>query len=859
MKINYFLRIVAISLAMICQLPSHAQKKLPTVKAPHIVMSANELNLDYKDTTFCLDIMSNVDYTIRTSEEWIAPVKEDKNSNTVYFSVPWNMYSSPRTATVTLTDPDQKTSRNLTVIQSGDRSAEFVKGDTKVKVTSGTASSFQGSEGIENTFDGNMSTIYHSSWDNSGANYFPITLTYNFTNEEQIDYMVYNPRQSGSNGLFKEVEVWYSTVENTNLVKYTDIDMKGSSTATQINFTPSIIHPTRIQLVVQSGSGDGQGFASCAEMEFFKAVSNTSGDYAVFANNEMTALKPEVTLEQIQSLSNLFVKRLALAIYSGTYSTEFRFAEYEAYPTLDETSSWMKTSSYNSFENPTGIYFDKGESMVILVDNPGEEAVQLRVQNFGTKDPAGSTYTLKNGINKITATNRGNGYISYYTSNYKTAPKVKIHFVMGKENGYFDRGRHTNEDWKRFLANACSDIMDMRGYRCQIAYPVQSFRNACPANGEELAARYDSIVYREHEIMGLNKYNKVPKNRQFSRVVPSGYFADGIGAGIGAGSEEDIIRLNGFQYWGIGHELGHVNQIRPGLKWVSTTEVTNNIYSAWVQFSLGNRQDLRLEHENPGSGWANDFMNGIGGRFNCYLNFGIRMGNNWLCQEGPDYYGQALFGTPARRNYDHFVKLVPMWQIQLYFHQAGFSPDIYAKVSERMRTMDLSNYSNGQLQLNFMRTLIDSTGQDVTDFFVKAGMLKPINRVLEDYSYGTMTITQAQCDELITYAQKYPKPASPVIYYISGNNWQIYKNQLPLEGTFGQGVTSNGTLRRVNHSIWKNVVAYETYKDNELVRITISGRGCTDFSITDVDYPAGSTRIEAIDWLGNKTLVYGTR
>lgn len=203
MRFNYLLRIVAMTLAMICLLSSHAQKKLPTVMAPHILMSANALTLDYKDTTFSLDVMSNVDYTIQTSEEWITPVKDDKNANIVYFAVPWNMYSSARTATVTLKDADQQMSRTLTLTQSGDRSAEFVKGDTKIKVTSGTASSFQAGEGIESSFDGNMSTNYHSSWDNSAPNYFPITLTYNFTNEEQIDYMIYNPVNRDTTDILK--------------------------------------------------------------------------------------------------------------------------------------------------------------------------------------------------------------------------------------------------------------------------------------------------------------------------------------------------------------------------------------------------------------------------------------------------------------------------------------------------------------------------------------------------------------------------------------------------------------------------------------------------------------------------------
>lgn len=730
---------------------------------------------------------------------------------------------------------------------------EIIAQDSKLIPSGAWTSSAQSGEGIEKSYDGDMSTLYHSKWSNSNPNYFPITLDYYFENPGQMDYLIYHPRKSGSNGNFHEVELWYQLTEDETFIKHGDFDFEGTNNPFTITFDEPLNNPVCIRFIVKSGSG---GFASCAEMEFCRYADHGT-NFDIFEDNTCTRLKPGVTMADIVSLSYLPVQRLAIDIFNGNYSTEFRCAEFEPYPTISQTSSWMKTSGYNPFENPTGIYFDEDETMIIIVDNPGNEKIALKIQNFGTQDPAGSQYPLRNGINVITAQNRGLGYVSYYTTNYETAPNVKIHFAMGKENGYFDRGRHTNEDWKRMLANACSDIMDVRGYRCQIAYPTAAFRATSPDNGEIIAEMYDNVIYYEHEIMGLNYYNKVPKNRQFSRVVPSGMFADGIGAGIPVGSINNYIIPSATDFWGLGHELGHVNQIRPGLKWVSTGEVTNNIYSAWVQFMLGNRNNLRLEHENHGGN--DDNMNGIGGRFNAYLNNGIRLGENWLCQEGPDFNQQAEFGTPPRRNYDHFVKLCPMWQIQLYFHQAGYSPNIYAKVSEKVRNTDETSFTNGELQLNFMRNVCDFTGQDVTDFFVKCGMLKPINKYLEDYSPGWLTITQEQCDELIAYASKYPKPESPVIYYINGNNWEVYKYKRPMEGTFGNGTQLNGTLVKVNHSVWKNTVAYETYSGNQLVRITMSGRGYRDNSYTDVLYPQGSTRIEAIDWQGNKTLVYGNR
>lgn len=80
--------------------------------------------------------------------------------------------------------------------------------------------------------------------------------------------------------------------------------------------------------------------------------------------------------------------------------------------------------------------------------------------------------------------------------------------------------------------------------------------------------------------------------------------ADGVGAAFYTSTMKDLANpdLVREKRWGITHELGHVNQVRPGFKWVSTSEVTNNMYSAWVQYTF-TPQRLRLEHEAVNGVW----------------------------------------------------------------------------------------------------------------------------------------------------------------------------------------------------------------------------------------------------------------
>lgn len=342
----------------------------------------------------------------------------------------------------------------------------------------------------------------------------------------------------------------------------------------------------------------------------------------------------------------------------------------------------------------------------------------------------------------------------------------------------------------------------------------------------------------------------------FGRTVESGYFADGIGIGIAKdamrqAADEKIIR----EYiWGPAHEFGHVNQIRPGLKWLGTTEVTNNVYSALVSYHYTGK--ISLETENC---YIDTSHRELGGRMNCFLTYGIAHGQPWMFQ-----FGQDKMTGYAETGGDHIVKLCPLWQLMLYYRLSDGASwqkhDWYADVAQIVRETDDANFTNGQHQLNFMRNTMDVIGEDLTDFFIKAGMLKPIDKTFDDYGVGTITITEEDVAELVDYAKKYPKPASPVIYYISSQSLPAYVNRLPVQGTFGAGITDNGNdTFTISHNIWKNVAVFETYRGETLDRVAMVGTDSPDRSTTLVRYPAGSTRIEAVAWDGTRTLVYGSR
>lgn len=464
-------------------------------------------------------------------------------------------------------------------------------------------------------------------------------------------------------------------------------------------------------------SAQEAGGASITE-EGLKAL-----DSNVFANEYMLALKPNVTRDRIARIKDPFVRGLATRMAEKKFDRKARALTAEPYEPVKDLAERLRTSQYSKFENPTGIFFEEGEDVLLVMGDPKGEKLNLVIHNFG-RDGGHSSYPLKEGVNIIRAKNKGLGYIEYFTPNYKKAPKVHLSILSGKVNGVFVGGVSKNSDWKKMLENSPTEVVDIVGSRVHLVYPVEELKQFCPDKGEELIALYDRIIGMEQQIMGLYKYRMLPKNRMFGRVIWNGFMhADGTGAAFHNGTMKEVgnpDRIPG-SAWGIAHEFGHVNQVRPAMKWVSTGEVTNNIYSAYVNYML-NPSSMRLEHERINGGDGNM----IGGRFNAYLNNGILKGENWLVQSGPD---KRSGGDNRPMVHDHFVKLAPLWQLELYFKVAGKgNPDFYPDIFYKAIKMDTRGKKDGELQLAFMKNACDAARQDLTDFFRKRACSSPLTR-----------------------------------------------------------------------------------------------------------------------------------
>lgn len=770
-----------------------------------ILLSPSSITVPAVGGNYSLTVTANVEYEIKIDNDWISAELATKAHEMADFGhilkfTP-NMGSAGRKAVLTVRDKggDSSLDENISITQNGmdeysSAGSDALKDDIEIPVTGGEASSYQNGEDLSKSYDGDMNTLYHSAYDNSSPSYFPITLTYDFAEGTDIDYLVYYPRtNSNPNGNFKQTEVLYK-LRGGDWVSYCEEDFQGASTASRVDFTPQLKNVEQIRLIVKSGAGDNQGFAACAEMKFYKNNPDKFDPLSLFTDLACTALKPGITDKEINDCKSIFFKNIALFMKNGKYPSEFRIQEYKAYPDPYIKARENKTSPYGYLDNPTGIFAKAGEEIIVLVDGLGQHQASLYLQNLdkpGGDGFYGLSYNLRDGINKITVTEKGLLYILYQDNDYRAAPAIKVHIASGEVNGYFDIRKHSASDWKKMLDGSKCEYFDVMGEYSHLTFPTQRFRDYT-SDGEKLIRSFDDIVRAEQEFMGLMKYHRTFPNRMHLIVVYKGHmYATAFYTAYNNTTLPnlcDVSKLTTGECWGPAHEIGHCNQTRPGFKWQGTTEVTNNVMSQYIQTVLF-KQPSRLQTEDMKDGTPN------------------RYARAWR-----DIIAAGASHAEFPNGSDVFCKLVPLWQLQLYFGEVlGRSPEktsdksgFYADIYEHIRSNpDLA--TAGEQQTEFVYICSKVAKLNLLDFFTKWGFLKPIDTIIDDYGKGPMKFDQARADEIIKRVNNLGYPAPDIaLEYISDNNKELFKTK---PAVIGGTASRNGDDIILNN--WKNVVVYE--------------------------------------------------
>lgn len=678
-------------------------------------------------------------------------------------------------------------------------------GSHKIKIASGTATSHHWADPIDKAFDGDYSTNYHSNWGNGGANYFPITLTFDLEEASNISYMMHYPRQNGYNGYFKVVDIQYST-DGVTFKDYIQKDFKGVSSPTRVDFSP-IRHEKikRVRLIVRSGYGDGQGFASAAEIEFHKSNPDAFNPLTLFTDASCTQLRPGITYEQIMSTDQVFFRDIARRMLQGTYPREFRIADYDAYPNpYNHLRTNKMRFAYSTMDNPTGIAVEAGETLVVMVgDTNGHEGLVLRVVDFyqgGTADGMDNRkdYALLPGLNKIKMNTKGLVYVVYLKETIAeadAAKPIKVHIATGTVNGYYNSQKPEHHGrFAQLLSKATHQYFDVLGRKAHLVFPTVQYRQNTGNRGDELIGIFDQMMEAEQELHGLVKYKRTFKNRMlFSPTYSSGAYmyaapertAYSPGT-FSVATNPDILRN---QIWGPAHEVGHMHQTAPAIMWWGMSECTVNIPSLYVQTTiLGKESRLQVE----GNGMTRYTM----------------AFTDIIAKESP--HGRIA---------DVFRKLVPFWQLELYFgkvlgqtpakqsDKGGFYPDVYEYARQHPHP-GYGEYYDGLNTIEFAYIASKVSGYNLIDFFTKWGFLRVVDEDMLEYTNKRrIKITQAQIDAVKQRIMAIPGIKSlgdMPLHYITDRTIEQFRTKASI---------IQGTATRDDRVItlynWQNVVAIE--------------------------------------------------
>lgn len=684
--------------------------------------------------------------------------------------------------------------------------------DTLITIASGEASSFQEGEGIEQSFDGDFSTLYHSLYrfpENDAPGYFPISLTYRFQKPETLDYLEYYPRTDGGiNGIFQKVEVWTQVAGEKEFHLITSADFKGSTMMERIEFPHTQKDIAAVKVVIKSGMGTGCGYASCAEMRFYRKANLNFNYTDIFTDSTCYALKPDITEHTINRIcSQPFFHNLAMHLLNNDYPGEFRVQEYKAWEDPNMQAQKNGTMPFSLYDNPTGIAAVEGEPLVVFVGHEAPKAKRLAmvIQNLNTKFDndgyGGQSYFLHRGLNVIYPNNSGLIYILYQSDTPESTPPVRIHFATGRVNGYFNAVKHVSPDgtsrWSELLARAGDKYFDVLSNHVHFTFRAEDFRRYVPDVNKLLAA-YDTLVCHEQEFAGLKKYNRWMNNRLYIHTT---YREMLYATPYHIGFQESQLplllcpdSLKGAHCWGPAHELGHVLQVSPSMKWTGMTEVTNNIQSMEIQRLWGNPSRLHTESRS---------MNG-------YNNIYEQAMNVAFVQKRPFAYLS-----------DWFDQLVPFWQLRLYLMDVCGKTDFYKDVYEasRLQNAQDTRLTSGQLQLEFVYNSCVAAGMDLRPFFEKWGWLQATERIYDDY-YGkdTITVNPADIELLNTRIKALHLPIpTHAAEYITDHTLNLYKHPQPFHpGT----VQINPETGEVCIKDASGAIAFEVYEDKKMIGVS---------------------------------------
>lgn len=698
----------------------------------------------------------NVDnWEAKVTDKWL---RATQFKNSLKISVDANIGSNRRTANVKVSSATKHYTITVTQYSASDI---VIEEDIQVKPYAGKASEEETDpdRSIEHSFDDKFiadgGVPYHSKWGQSAD--FPVILEYYFEGNTDIDYFIYHT--NSGNGTFGKFDVYTQTKENTEYVHQGsyDFNMRNSPSIASLK-TP--VKATKVKFEVHSGKN---GYVSCDEMQFFKKnKKNTLEEQllTVFTDITCSEIKPDVTQEQIEALPEFFIQT-ASALKDDSYNKwekEFRIREYCPYSSADEWADKLMTRKYGDLDNPTGIYVNEGDEVVVLVGNTHGQSISI--QNIGEETSKGyaqtsvngDIYPLKEGVNKLTAKQTGMLFVMYNTNiQNPDAQPIKIHIPLGggKVCGFFSLKEHqTNEKYKELIDKADYKYFCVIGNAIILYFHHKQLKAAVPYDILSSIELWDNMIQWQQELMGIEDVHPKQMNNHIFAISPEGGYMWASEGRIGFVYTVlgDILRksylMASRNSWGPAHEIGHVHQ--GAINWASTTESSNNLFSNYTIYKFGQNCSRGTELAVPE--YAANVKKAT-------LVFRRCVENKAWCDFGTDYQREDP-EMHARMN----------WQLWNYYHRCGYNPQFFPTLFKLMRENRVSTQDPGENQMMYARMACRAANENLTDFFERWGFFVPISMKVNQYGTYNYIVTDAMIKETKEFMKQFPAPKHAFYY-----------------------------------------------------------------------------------------------
>lgn len=707
----------------------------------------------------------------------------------------------------------------------------------------------QGSNGSPDfLFDGNPDTYYLSPRypAQATADYYkeygtevPFRLVFELVDESKTDYMVITHPGASEWRKLKKFNIYTKASADAEEV-LVNAEPFACSSSTQVEtffFDQTLVNPKYIILEVVEAY-EASNLVRIQEVEFYGTNRHDTQEWIlkVFTDLSCSELKEGVTKKDINAMAAVapyIAKNVAMPLYQNTYpeaEKEFRIHAYEAYSNPSTFAQAYNIRLYSELDNPTGILAKDAESFIVCVgDIPAGHTVRFAVngdQESGEEFNYGApqfSQTLRSGVNVVNVVMNGSMkeglvFIIHTDENLtaESAP-VNVHILpgTGAVPGYYDTARHSDTRYKELLSRYNYKYFILKGEEYIMAAHTQQLRAQAPGSYSGGMKRIDQIVGWEKELMGLGARAEFNNHIMGVTTTHEGVHMDAAdrrirfqASAVGYYATQELVDGSP---WGLGHEIGHVNQ--PAICWESTIESSNNLFSNFVT-----------------------------------MNCGIPESRGHSLVQLANSYGLAWYklgNTGQYQNEDAELHMRMNWQLWNYFHRCEVDTEFWPKVFEQARQhptpgMYYGRYGYrredpGTCQLMFYEQVCDAAQMDLTEFFETWGFFIPVDATYGQYqSPIAYSVTEDMISEYKARVAAKGYPKAPAIQYLEDrtrrtNRWD-YSNQDP-------GL--NKDIKMGYYTLFKDKVAMATVPSYSLDKRTVTVQNCAQAAAVEIRSAAG--------------------